>query len=209
MIEVESEPEVAASLFSGSFETARAFAAHLVEFGDVLGLIGPAEFGRLWSRHLLNSVILSPLIWPGATVADIGSGAGLPGMVIAIARPDTHVTLIEPMERRAEWLRVESDRLSLSNVTVVRARAEEARLPHPVDQVTARAVSALSKLLPLAVPLARSGGELLLMKGERIADEMEAAAKVITRLRLSSVEVLELGRGQLSEVTRVFRAAVD
>ena len=206
---VELEPDVARRLFGDRIGQARQYAADLVEFGDVLGLIGPLELSRLCSRHLLNSAVVAPLIWKDATVADIGTGAGLPGVVLAIARHDAHVTLIEPMERRADWLQVECDRLKLSNVTVVRARAEDVKLPLGVDQVTARAVSALTKLLPLAVPLARSGGQLILMKGVRVGEETTAASKVIHRLRLSDVEVLELGASELLEVTRVFRATVD
>ena len=205
---VEPEPDVARRLFGDRIDQARQYAADLVEFGDVLGLIGPLELSRLWSRHLLNSAVVAPLIWKDATVADIGTGAGLPGVVLAIARHDAHVTLIEPMERRADWLQVECDRLKLSNVTVIRARAEDVKLPLGVDQVTARAVSALTKLLPLAVPLARSGGQLILMKGVRVGEETTAASKVIHRLRLSDVEVLELGASELLEVTRVFRATV-
>ena len=206
---VEPEPLAARMLFGDHISQARKYAADLVEFGDILGLIGPLEFARLWSRHLLNSAIIAPLVWEGASVADIGTGAGLPGVVLAIARPDAHFTLIEPMERRADWLQLECDRLKLSNVTVIRARAEDVQLPVRVDQVTARAVSALTKLLPLAVPLVRSSGQLILMKGGRVAEEITAAAKVIHRLRLSEVEVLELGASELLEVTRVFRATVD
>lgn len=209
MIDIETEPAVATELFGESIDVARAYAAHLGEYGDTLGLIGPLELGRLWTRHLLNSAVVAPLVWRGASVADIGSGAGLPGLVIAIARPDAQLTLIEPMERRAEWLRTESDRLGLTNVVVMRARAEEVKLSPLADQVTARAVSSLTKLLPLAVPLARSGGQLVLMKGERVAGEVAAAAGVIRKMRLTEVEVLEMGGDRQPDVTRVFRATVD
>jgi 16S rRNA (guanine527-N7)-methyltransferase len=138
----------------------------------------------------------------------VGSGAGLPGLVLAIARPDTHLVLIEPMERRVEWLTAEAAELGLDNVTVLRARAEEAHPQPLLDQVTARAVSALSKLIPITAPLVRVGGELVLMKGERVADEMVAAEKAIRKYRLSHTEVLVLGEGVAPEVTRVFRATV-
>jgi 16S rRNA (guanine527-N7)-methyltransferase len=130
-------------------------------------------------------------------------------LVLAIARPDVHLTLIEPMERRVDWLTSEASRLGLDNVEVVRARAEDVADDIVVDQVTARAVSALSKLIPLTVPLVRSGGQLILMKGARVEDEMEKARKVILRKRLADVEVLELGVGVVDETTRVFRATVD
>ena len=203
----EAEPEVAAELFGSAIGAARSYAAELIRRGEELGLIGPQELDRIWSRHLVNCVLLAPLLRPGR-VGDVGSGAGLPGLVLAIARPDVQLVLIEPMERRVDWLRGESERLGLANVEVLRGRAEdvgELRL----DQVTARAVSALRTLIPLTAPLVRVGGELLLMKGARVADEIEAARKQIARARLRDAEVLELGVGVVPETTRVFRAIVD
>lgn len=205
---IEAEPAVAEALFGPRIERARQFTADLAARGEELGLIGPLEMPRLWTRHIVNSALLAPLIKPGR-VGDIGSGAGLPGLVLAIARPDAQFILIEPMERRVDWLRRESDVLELDNVEVVRARAEEIKLSPWLDQATARAVSALSKLIPLTVPLVRSGGELLFLKGASVEAEIEAAAKVIRRARLADVEVLTLGEGLGSEVTRVFRATVD
>jgi 16S rRNA (guanine527-N7)-methyltransferase len=157
---------------------------------------------------VLNSALLAPLLKPGR-VGDIGSGAGLPGLVLAIARPDVQFVLIEPMERRVDWLLHESSELGLDNVEVVRARAEEAKLTPWLDQATARAVSALSKLIPLTVPLVRSGGQLLFLKGASVGAEVDAAAKAIRKARLTDVEVLTLGEGLVAEVTRVFRATVD
>ena len=171
-------------------------------------MIGPLEAERLWTRHILNCVLPAPLLRPGL-VGDIGSGAGLPGLVLAIARPDVHFVLVEPMERRVDWLRAESARLGLENVQVERARAEDAPLVEQLDQVTARAVSALSKLIPLTAPLVKRGGELIFMKGARVADEVVAAAKQIRSARLQDVEVVVLGEGIVPEVTRVFRATVD
>lgn len=205
---IEQEPEVAASLFGDRIELARDFARELGARGEELGLIGPLEPARLWSRHLLNCVLPAPLLRPGL-VGDIGSGAGLPGIVLAIARPDVDFVLVEPMERRVDWLRSESARLGLANVRVERARAEDAPLVERLDQVTARAVSSLSKLIPVTSPLTRRGGELLFMKGARVEDEVAAAAKQIRAARLSNVEVLVLGQGIVPEVTRVFRATVD
>jgi 16S rRNA (guanine527-N7)-methyltransferase len=206
---LEAEPPAAAALFGDQIEVARSFTNELARRGEELGLIGPLELPRLWTRHILNSALLAPLLEARGRVADVGSGAGLPGLVLAIARPDVDFVLIEPMERRTDWLRGESDRLGLQNVTVVRGRAEDVADDVVVDQVTARAVSALSKLIPLTVPLVRSGGQLILMKGARVDEEIEKARKVILRKRLSNVEVLELGEGVVDETTRVFRATVD
>ncbi|MFJ3320589.1 16S rRNA (guanine(527)-N(7))-methyltransferase RsmG [Curtobacterium sp. NPDC086286] len=206
---LETEPAAAATLFGDSLDLARSFTNELARRGEELGLIGPLELPRLWTRHILNSAVLAPLLEERGRVADVGSGAGLPGLVLAIARPDVHLTLIEPMERRVDWLTSEASRLGLDNVEVVRARAEDVADDIVVDQVTARAVSALTKLIPLTVPLVRSGGQLILMKGARVEDEMEKARKVILRKRLADVEVLELGVGVVEETTRVFRATVD
>jgi 16S rRNA (guanine527-N7)-methyltransferase len=205
---VEPEPAAAVVLIGDRIEHARRFTADLAAHGEELGLIGPLEIPRLWTRHILNSALLAPLIRPGR-VGDIGSGAGLPGLVLAIARPDAEFILIEPMERRVEWLRREAALLELDNVRIVRARAEEARVSPGLDQATARAVSALSKLIPLTVPLVRSGGELLFLKGATVEAEVKAAATVIRRSKLTDVAVLTLGAGLVSEVTRVFRATVD
>jgi 16S rRNA (guanine527-N7)-methyltransferase len=206
---LQAEPAAAKELFGARIEVARSFTNELARRGEELGLIGPLELPRLWTRHILNSALLAPLLKTGGHVGDVGSGAGLPGLVLAIARPDVTFTLIEPMERRVDWLTGEAARLGLDNVSVLRARAEDVSDDLVLDQVTARAVSALSKLIPMTVPLVRSGGELILMKGARVDDEMAAARKVILRKRLENVEVLELGVGVVEETTRVFRATVD
>jgi 16S rRNA (guanine527-N7)-methyltransferase len=205
---VEVEPDAAERVFGPHIDVARRYTADLARRGEELGLIGPLELPRLWSRHILNCVLVAPLLRPGL-VGDVGSGAGLPGIVLAIARPDVRFVLIEPMERRVDWLMAESSDLGLANVTVVRTRAEDARLETPLDQVTARAVTALTKLIPATAPLLRHGGEMLFYKGARVSDEVTAAAKQIRKAHLSAVEVLELGAGIVPEVTRVFRATVD
>ncbi|MCS5717432.1 16S rRNA (guanine(527)-N(7))-methyltransferase RsmG [Herbiconiux sp. CPCC 205763] len=188
-------------------ELARRYTADLARRGEELGLIGPLELPRLWSRHIINSGVVAPLLRPGL-VGDIGSGAGLPGIVLAIARPDVEFVLIEPMERRVLWLEDQKDLLGLTNVTVVRARAEDARLPQRLDQVTARAVSAFGKLIPMCAPLLRPRGEMVLMKGAGAAKEVAGAEKAIRKYKLSEVEVLELGESIGVEVTRVIRARV-
>ena len=204
---LETEPAAATTLFGDRVELARRFTDNLAEQGEERGLIGPLELPRLWSRHILNCAILAPLLRPGRT-GDVGSGAGLPGLVLAIARPDVTLVLIEPMERRIAWLSEQVTELGLDNVEVVRARAEDAHLDAPLDQVTARAVSAFRKLIPLTAPLVRDGGELILMKGAGASAEVDAAAKEIRRFRLHDVEVLTLGEGVLDDVTRVIRAGV-
>jgi 16S rRNA (guanine527-N7)-methyltransferase len=202
---LEDEPTAAATLFGERLELAQQFTADLAREGETRGLIGPLELPRLWSRHVLNSALVAPLVRAGR-VGDVGSGAGLPGLVLAIARPDVHFVLIEPMERRVDWLTEEAAALGLDNVEVVRARAEDAQLDEPLDQVTARAVSALSKLLPLTAPLLRAGGEFLFMKGARVDEEITAAQKVIRKLGLQNVSVELLGEGVVPDPTRVFRA---
>jgi 16S rRNA (guanine527-N7)-methyltransferase len=195
-------------MFGARIEVARLYTADLARRGEELGLIGPLELPRLWTRHILNCALVAPYLRPGI-VGDVGSGAGLPGLVLAIARPDVQFVLIEPMERRVDWLRAESAELGLDNVTVLRSRAEEAKLETPLNQVTARAVTALSKLIPATAPLLLYGGEMLFFKGARVSEEVAAAAKQIKKAHLTAVEVLELGAGILPEVTRVFRATVD
>lgn len=202
----EPEPAEAADLFGPGIDQARAFAGTLAAEGERRGLIGPAEPGRLWTRHILNSALLAPLTHGSA--ADIGSGAGLPGLVCAIARPDVSWTLIEPIQRRAEWLTEQAADLRLRNVRVMRLRAEDWREGPVFDVVTARAVSALRTLIPLAAPLVRPGGELILLKGEGVDREIAAAQRQIRAARLIQARSETLGVGVTREPTRVFRARV-
>jgi 16S rRNA (guanine527-N7)-methyltransferase len=203
----EQEPALAQRVFGDRLDVVRRFAADLAERGVELGLIGPREPERLWSRHLLNCGVLAAAIAEGGTVVDVGSGAGLPGVVLAATRPDLTVTLLEPMARRIAWLTEETERLGLSNAVVLRGRAEEVR-GERFDVVTARAVGALRTLLPLTAPLARPGGELVLMKGAGVDAELAEAEKVIRRLRLADARVEILDPGEASLATRVFRATV-
>ncbi|MCK2035023.1 16S rRNA (guanine(527)-N(7))-methyltransferase RsmG [Microbacterium sp. SSW1-49] len=206
MTVLEKEPRIAADLFGDRIDVARQFTDALAREGEERGLIGPLELPRLWTRHILNSVIAAPLFH--GSVADIGSGAGLPGLVLAIARPDVQWTLIEPMERRVTWLNEQVTALGLENVVVHRARAEDVRRPDGFDVVTARAVSALRTLIPLTAPLVKDGGELALLKGMNVDSEIAAAQKAIKKFTLSDVRVEVLGDGVLSETTRVLRAVV-
>ena len=206
MTEIEREPAVAAEIFGDRIELARRFAGALGQHGEERGLIGPLEPARLWSRHLLNSAVIAPLF--SGRVGDVGSGAGLPGLVLAIARPDVEWILIEPMERRVAWLREQVEELGLANVEVLRARAEEWKRGPSLDAVTARAVSALRTLVPITAPLVRRGGELVLLKGQSAADEIEAAAKQLRKFKVTNARVEVVGEGLLEEPSRVIRATV-
>lgn len=205
MMELEAEPGIASELFGERIELARAYTHDLAQRGEELGLIGPLELPRLWTRHIINCVLPAPLLQ--GSVADVGSGAGLPGLVMAIARPDVQFALIEPMERRVDWLTQQVEALRLSNVRVIRARSEE--VGEEFDQVTARAVSALSKLIPATAHLTRTGGQLLFLKGSRVHDEVTAAAKAIRKHKVRDIEILTLGLGIVADPTTVFRATVD
>ncbi|MEY2737920.1 MAG: hypothetical protein RL683_1038 [Actinomycetota bacterium] len=202
----EVEPPAASAIFGDRIELARGYAAALVRDGDLLGLLGPRELPRLWTRHILNSAVVAELIPEGKTVADIGSGAGLPGIPLAIARPNNHFTLIEPMERRSDWLREIVQELGLTNVNVLRARAEE--VGDVFDIATARAVSALPKLLRLAVPMVRHGGEVLALKGSKAADEILDAKKLQKKLGISGFEIVSTGTKLLAEPTVVVRTTL-
>lgn len=206
MIEIEPEPAAAERIFGGRIDLARQFTRALGEHGEERGLIGPLEPPRLWSRHVLNSAVIAPLF--NGRVGDVGSGAGLPGLVLAIARPDVEWVLIEPMERRVAWLAEQVDSLGLDNVDIVRARAEDWRGGPTLDAVTARAVSALRTLVPLTAPLVRDGGELVLLKGASAGTEIDAAEKQLRRFRVTNARVEVVGVGLLEEPTRVIRATV-
>jgi 16S rRNA (guanine527-N7)-methyltransferase len=206
--ESEVEPEAAALLFGDHIDVARQFHDDLVAKGETLGLVGPREIDRLWTRHIINSALLGTLL-TGKSLADIGSGAGFPGLVVAIMRPDIRCVLIEPMERRAKWLVDESVALGLDNVEVIRARAEDVPARVRCHTVTARAVSALNKLVPLALPLCEPGGELLFLKGHRVDEEIVAAQKVLSAAPISRYEVVVVGPEWKTEETRVFRATLE
>ena len=202
---VEAEPAAAPTVFGARIDLARRFTASLAAHGEERGLIGPLERPRLWTRHVLNSAVIAPLF--SGRVGDVGSGAGLPGLVLAIARPDVEWVLIEPMERRVAWLQEQKADLELANVEIVRARAEDWG-GEVLDAVTARAVSALRTLIPVTAPLVRDGGELILLKGASAQAEIDAAQKQIRKFKLSGIAVDVVGEGVVPEPSRVVRAHV-
>ena len=164
-------------LFGAALPGAERFARMLAEQGELRGLVGPRELPRLWTRHLANSAAVVDFLPRRGAVADVGSGAGFPGVVIALLRPDLGVTLIEPMERRIDWLTDVVAELDLANAVVRRARAQEVR--DRFDAVTARAVAGLPRLVRITAPLLRPGGRLLALKGARAQDEVDEARRVI------------------------------
>jgi 16S rRNA (guanine527-N7)-methyltransferase len=200
--ELEIEPASAEAIFGAGIGQARDYATNLVLDADLLGLLGPREMPKLWTRHILNSAVVSELLLPGSKVADVGSGAGLPGIPMAIARPDVKFVLIEPMERRANWLEKQVQELALKNVKVRRARAEEIEA-HTFDVVTARAVSALPKLLRLTVPLLKPGGAVLALKGGKAQDEITESLTLQKKLKIKSFDILYTGQDYLAEPTLV------
>jgi 16S rRNA (guanine527-N7)-methyltransferase len=203
----EVEPASAAGIFGAGIDQARAYAALLVRDGDMLGLLGPREMPKLWTRHILNSAVVAELVAAGESVADVGSGAGLPGIPMAIAQPGAHFTLIEPMERRSDWLIETVEALGLTNVTVKRARAEE--IGDVFDVVTARAVSALPKLLRMCAPMTRDGGRILALKGSKAADEIADSRSLMKKLKIEDFEIVHTGAQFLSEPTLVVRTTLS
>ena len=197
----------------GARESLAAYADLLATAGVERGLIGPREVPRLWDRHLLNCAVAVPLVPEGADVIDVGSGAGLPGIVWGIVRPDIAVICLEPLQRRATFLEEVLTALGLiGRVQVVRARAEDiVRGRGPVTSlrarvVTARAVAPLERLAGWTVPLVAPGGELLALKGRSAAEEVEASRVALERLGVTAVDIVECGAGVVDPVTTVVRA---
>jgi 16S rRNA (guanine527-N7)-methyltransferase len=207
-VNVPASPSEAAVVFGGSLDKAERYARILASAGVERGLIGPRETDRLWDRHLLNSAALAELVGADEQIADIGSGAGLPGIPLALARPDLRVTLIEPLLRRSDFLREVIDDLGLE-IAVVRGRAEEKGVRQQVgemDAVVSRAVAALDKLTRWSMPLLRSGGRMLALKGERAATEVDEHRRVMEALGAVDARVVTCGGDYLNPPATVVTA---
>ena len=199
-------PAEAVGVFGSALDQARRYADLLATDGVTRGLIGPRETGRLWDRHLLNCAVVAELLPPDGRLVDIGSGAGLPGIVLAMLRPSLEVTLLEPLLRRAVFLEECVAELGLANATVLRARAEDKDVAGlAADIATARAVAPLDRLVGWAARLLRPGGQLLAIKGQSAEAELAAAEPVLSRLDVRSAEVLRAGHGRVVSETTVVR----
>lgn len=193
--EVPTPPDAVTAIFGEATEAAIQYAQILAGAGVERGLLGPREVSRVWDRHVLNSAVVAELLEPNEQIADIGSGAGLPGIPLALARPDIHVTLVEPLLRRSDFLREVIDELGI-NCRVVRGRAEDRAVRDEVgesDAVVSRAVASLDKLTKWSSPLLRSGGRMLAIKGERAEDEVREHRRAMTALGMTEVKVMRCG----------------
>lgn len=206
-VSVEPEPAGLAEVFDTSADQMRYFADLLSHEGLEQGLLGPREAGRIWSRHILNCWVLSEFLPEGVQVADVGSGAGLPGLVLAIGRPDLRLTLIESMARRCEWLQFCVEELGLDNVRIRNARAEDFRGKQTFSHLTARAVGNLSTLLGWTAPLVKKHGTMLFLKGASVDAEIDKAKAnyVFVKQKVSLPEVLTVSTPLTGEPTRVVR----
>lgn len=201
-------PEVAGSVFRPDrLPLAEAYTMLLATEGVVRGLIGPREAPRLWERHVLNCAVLAELLPQDASVADIGSGAGLPGLVLAIHRPDLQITLIEPLLRRTTFLTEVVERLELDNVEVIRGRADLLHGERTFDVVTSRAVAPLGRLLEWSMPLVAAHGALVAMKGSSITTEIDEAQETLDGFGCAVPVVTTLGEDLLQETTLAVRVA--
>lgn len=201
-------PAGAAQVFGDRLDLAERFTAILTDSGVSHGLIGPREVPRLWERHVLNCAVIHPAIAADQMVVDVGSGAGLPGLALAIARPDLDLHLVEPMLRRTSWLSMAVAELGLTNVSVHRGRAEQFWGILSASVVTARAVARLSELAAWCLPLLLPGGSLLAIKGSSVADELEADRAVLRRLGAVDEVIESFGTGILAQETIVLRVVL-
>ena len=198
-------PDAAAKTFGPNLGLACRFASLLAADGVERGVLGPREVPRLWERHLLNCAVVAELVPPGVSVVDIGSGAGLPGIVLAMLVPEVRVTLLEPMLRRTTFLGECVAELGLGNVTICRARAEDMAGKLQADVVTARAVAPMDRLAGMSAGLVRPGGTVLALKGRDARAELDQAEPVLRRLGMRSAEVLTVGHGIVEPPTTVVR----
>jgi 16S rRNA (guanine527-N7)-methyltransferase len=199
-------PSSAREVFGSHLDRAERYAHLLATIGVERGLLGPRESDRLWDRHLLNSAVVAELLAPGERVLDIGSGAGLPGIPLAIARPDLRVVLIEPLLRRATFLTEVVEDLGLQNVTVVRGRAEDRAVIDEhgrADVVTSRAVAPLDRLSRWCLPLLRTGGRMIALKGDRAEAEVTEHRRLMQSLGADEVRVLKCGEKYLDPAVTV------
>jgi 16S rRNA (guanine527-N7)-methyltransferase len=199
-------PDNAKLVFGEHVDRAAEFVRLLEEYGVERGLIGPREVDKIWDRHVLNSAVVEELVQPNARVVDVGSGAGLPGVPLAIARPDLRMTLLEPMARRIAWLEEVVERLELGNVTVLRGRAEEGPIRAQLkncDVVTARAVAPLEKLARWCLPLLKGGGQMVALKGERAQEELDRDGIAVERAGGVNGKVVVVGADVLEVPTTV------
>jgi 16S rRNA (guanine527-N7)-methyltransferase len=206
--QLPAPPPAAGTVFGDRLPAAREYARLLATDGVVRGLLGPREVPRLWDRHLLNCAVAAELIDADARVTDVGSGAGLPGIPLALARPDLDIELLEPLARRVVFLQEVVAALGLARVRVVRGRAESAGTGDGVDVVTARAVAPLSRLAHWCLPLLRPGGSLIALKGARGAGELDAAVGDLRRLGAREWRVEHCGRGLVDPPTTVVRVVL-
>ena len=202
-------PAEVVEVFGDALAKARRYVELLATDGVTRGLIGPRETPRLWDRHLLNCALVAELVPERGELVDIGSGAGLPGIVIAMLRPSLHVVLLEPLLRRSVFLEECVSTLDLPNATVLRARAEDKSASGiRADVATARAVAPLDRLVGWAAGLLRPGGQLLAVKGQSALAELEAAEPVLSRLGVQSAEVLQAGHGRVVSATTIVRVVM-
>jgi 16S rRNA (guanine527-N7)-methyltransferase len=207
--ELPPAPEQAREVFGDRFDDAVRYAELLADAGVQRGLIGPREVPRLWERHLLNCAVLSEVVPDGVTVCDVGSGAGLPGIPLALVREDIKITLLEPLLRRTNFLTEVVELLGLDHVTVVRGRAEEVMgTLQPVHVVTARAVAPLERLATWGIPLLRPYGEMLALKGDAAEEELKSAATVLSKLGAVETSILHVGEGIVDPLSTVVRVEV-
>ncbi|MBY8343705.1 16S rRNA (guanine(527)-N(7))-methyltransferase RsmG [Streptomyces spinosirectus] len=207
--ELPPAPEQAREVFGDRYADAVRYAELLAEAGVQRGLIGPREVPRLWERHMLNCAVLSEVVPEGVTVCDVGSGAGLPGIPLALVREDLKITLLEPLLRRTNFLTEVVELLGLDHVTVVRGRAEEVmgKVP-PVHVVTARAVAPLDRLAAWGIPLLRPYGEMLALKGDTAEEELKSAATALSKLGAVETSILHVGEGVVDPLSTVVRVEV-
>lgn len=201
-------PEQARELFGASLPRIESYVELLSREGVRRGLIGPREVPRLWERHVMNCAVVEELIPWDTEVVDLGSGAGLPGIVLAILRPDLRVTLLEPLLRRTVFLQEAVDFLELDNAVVWRGRAEEQKAEVRAGVVTARAVAPLTRLARWALPLLRPGGMLLALKGEQAEAELKEASMEVAKIRPCVSDVVQAGAGKVDPATTVIQIKV-